>query len=477
MKRRWRRLVPIIAVAALLVATALLPSRRARARTESAAAVATTYTNCDVVVQTGGHGATVGIVNGAGVVQPLRTDMNASACSLEVMPYALNYASMDLVEWDPLALAPDPTTVTLRSRGFDASSVYYGQVHTVWAPPLVTRQAPRLAEPPRGTVALELWADHTGGSTLGVQYQTEGPPDVPIAYLAAVTGSHAPLLGAHAVLSHGVCGGDSTLQALRVVQCVRTVDALLDSNYYEVMQRFRVPVEARLRWAELAFGAVSPRSPLVFGRVAILDAAPDGPPPALLPPELVGAALGSVLTGAWNTHYDFDHIITLEPDHDYWLLARTAHDYGLYTHYRDGSEGPDYVAAIGGLYTRVKPDLGFSEQVGSTLCFKLIGEPTGVASVPDPAPAPLGLRLGITPNPARGAVLVRWSGASGALRFEVLDARGRRVAAGAEGTGTSGSWTWNAARSEGSALPAGIYFVRATDAAGHAAAARVALVR
>ena len=41
----------------------------------------------------------------------------------------------------------------------------------------------------------------------------------------------------------------------------------------------------------------------------------------------------------------------------------------------------------------------------------------------------------------------------------------------------SGRWTWSASRA-GKSLPRGLYFVRATDAEGHAAAlARVVLIR
>jgi len=71
---------------------------------------------------------------------------------------------------------------------------------------------------------------------------------------------------------------------------------------------------------------------------------------------------------------------------------------------------------------------------------------------------------------------VRWSGAQGSVRIEVLDPRGRRVssydAAGAEGT-----WMWRGGRDDGQPFAPGVYFVRAIDASGARGVARVVLLR
>ncbi len=80
-----------------------------------------------------------------------------------------------------------------------------------------------------------------------------------------------------------------------------------------------------------------------------------------------------------------------------------------------------------------------------------------------------------TPNPARDLALVRWSGATGEVRLEVLDARGRRVGTGV--AGAAGSWTWRIAPTGRRPLSAGVYFVRVTDGAGRRAPARVVVVR
>jgi hypothetical protein len=96
--------------------------------------------------------------------------------------------------------------------------------------------------------------------------------------------------------------------------------------------------------------------------------------------------------------------------------------------------------------------------------------------VPPPGVTGRGLRLAAGPNPATSAALVRWSGAAGSARIEVLDARGRRVATH-EGAGDSGSWLWRGVDDGGEPLPAGVYFVRALDREGTAGTTRVVLVR
>ncbi len=478
MKHPWLRAIPIALVLCLLALAALWPSRRVQASAPAEpAAAATVYTNCDVTVQWGGSGATIALTGGSGVTQPLVEGMNVSACSLQVTPASFMGGTMALVSWDPLTLAADPTTLALRSRAFNASDVSSNLTRIVCDPPLVTRTIPRLAEPPRPGVALDFVVG-SGTGLLAFPYQPAGPVGVPPASYYVSGAPRAPLSGTHPVLSHGVCGGDSTLQRLRIVQSVMTTNVFIDTTQYELAQRFRVPEETLLSWVELGFGAVSARPPIEPGVLAILDAEGQSEPPAVLPAALASATFGGSWIGTgWGSHFDFDQLAQLEPDHDYWLLARINHDYGVYARIDDDTESPDFIAAIGPLAMRTSPGGAWVTRTDQALCFRVIGEPTGVASVPDPGPAPLGLRLGVAPNPARGAVLVRWAGASGAVRFEVLDARGRRVAAGDAGAGVSGGWTWSATRGDGQRVPAGIYFVRATDAAGHAASERVTVLR
>jgi hypothetical protein len=63
------------------------------------------------------------------------------------------------------------------------------------------------------------------------------------------------------------------------------------------------------------------------------------------------------------------------------------------------------------------------------------------------------------------------------MHVEVLDAQGRRVAGAAGITGAEGRWLWSGARDDGRPLPAGVYFVRASDGRGRVAADRVVLIR
>ena len=139
---------------------------------------------------------------------------------------------------------------------------------------------------------------------------------------------------------------------------------------------------------------------------------------------------------------------------------------------------------------------------GRALCFRLIGEPLArqmprgrlrprplgeatpdgrmpqpsIATPTDPSRSAV-LSLRVAPNPARGASFVSWSGAAGALRIEVMDAQGRLVAANSGRAAAEGQWLWSGARDDGRPLPAGVYFVRGTDAAGRVASDRVVLIR
>jgi hypothetical protein len=82
--------------------------------------------------------------------------------------------------------------------------------------------------------------------------------------------------------------------------------------------------------------------------------------------------------------------------------------------------------------------------------------------------------LRVSPNPSRGSALLSWSGSPGPVRLDVHDAQGRRVGGV---TSARGEWLWGGARDDGGPLPAGMYFVRATDVAGRVASARVVLIR
>jgi len=122
------------------------------------------------------------------------------------------------------------------------------------------------------------------------------------------------------------------------------------------------------------------------------------------------------------------------------------------------------------------------------LAFRIVAHPTAPLTPPAPPPIarparPPGPRvppassfaLNAAPNPAPGAVRVDWSGAVGPVRFEVIDARGRRLADGLGGA--AGSWTWAGTDRDGRAVASGGYFLRARDSAGQLSSQRVMIVR
>ena len=107
------------------------------------------------------------------------------------------------------------------------------------------------------------------------------------------------------------------------------------------------------------------------------------------------------------------------------------------------------------------------------LSFKLIGKPVAPVGI-NPRPSSPSFALQVSPNPAASVADVRWSGAVGPVRIEVLDARGRRVASGQGGA--AGSWSFARTGRGGQALSAGVYFVHARDSAGGHAVERVVLI-
>ncbi len=177
------------------------------------------------------------------------------------------------------------------------------------------------------------------------------------------------------------------------------------------------------------------------------------------------------MPGAWDSHIDLSSFPTLQANHDYWLVVNPSRCYGFFTKVLHGDESGAFRTYIGPLYRRDLDYMPASLIADRALTFRVIGTPTGTVGVaPLPPRAPLALLA--TPNPARGAAAIVWTGAVGAVKLEAFDARGRRVAV-AEPRGDNGRWALDA----GAALPAGVYFVRARDGAGHTARARITLVR
>lgn len=475
LRTRTLRLLPGLVTALLLIAALAAPAWRARARSgpETDAVYVPT---CSLMLEDGGSDATLSVAASNGVSQPLIATANVAACSLSLyIPVFYNFGRSDVIAWNPASLAPATNIVALRTRGFDPSALANSHIQMPLDPPLVMRNVPGIAEPLGQDLALEY--TNTGTSSQTANYATSGDPSQPVA-LTISGATRTPIAGPHPVLSHRLCGGDASLQSLYCVQSVVTSNGTIGgTTLYEVIQRFRVPVATTLRWVEFATTPGPSDGFFNWGVIEILDGAGQSVPPTTLP----GALVQNVFTPAggtvWQSHYDFDYTITLQPEHDYWLLLRTSGDYTLETHARSASESPYFQQRIGPFFSRNAAGDAWTPVANTALNFRIIGAPLSAVGVEAPAPTHAPLRLTIAPSPARGPVAITWPGASGALRFEVLDARGRRVASGEAGASAGGRWIWNGADAAGNAAPAGVYFVRARDGAGRTAAERVVRVR
>lgn len=475
MQRLMFRAVPSLIVGLLLVLAMLgsLPHARVRA-----AGAASSIYSCTLPPHTIG-GELFDFGGGSGVTQPLITSENVAACSLNISQPGADYglARLDYVLWDPTSLAPDPTTVALRSRVFQNSDLRWNHLLLYFQPPIVTQQISHIAEKASKITALNFEAV-SPGFPHGIRYASDGPAEEDEALQYGVPGPRTPLPGSHPVLAYGLCTGDAALQRQYVVQSVVTTNFLADTSNYELIQRFRVPVQVRLQWVELAFGPPAFYYP-GFGVIAILDAGGTTEPMQTLPPSMVQANFNFYgnRVNAWDSHYDFDHLVTLEPGRDYWLLARVRNQYPVFTHTLTGDEGPDFTSSIGAFHARSTPGGPWTLQTGKVLNFRLIGESLDALDAPAPNATVSSLRLRVAPNPSRGAAFVTWSGASGAVRFQVLDARGRRVGGSTQVMSREGRWMWSGVSDSGRPLSPGVYFVHASDDAGQSTVERIALVR
>ena len=126
------------------------------------------------------------------------------------------------------------------------------------------------------------------------------------------------------------------------------------------------------------------------------------------------------------------------------------------------------------LKRRVEEAVSAATAADQVLAFRIVGRPIAPPEPPPPPPA-VAFSMRATPVPAPGSVRVDWSGAVGPVRFEVLDAHGRRVDEG-EG-GAAGNWMWNGTDRNGQAVASGIYFVHARDSKGGQVVRQVVLVR
>ena len=434
---------------------------------------------CTEYSEVGAGASTALFAGGDGVIQPLMARSSMSACSLRVVGTGWSWAVAAVREWDPVALAPDPSTIALRTVGLDPSGMdYYASNAVPWmrlSPAIVAASVADVADPPRSTLAVEVRSVPSAyGYGLQGYYEPEGDGAQPEGQVVAAGGTHQPLTGGHPVLAHAVCEGDVDVQALRIAQAVNHTDTPLLAHPPELLQRFRVPEPVELGWVELAVnrptspapasGELMPVGP--SAGIEILEA-PPGDPPIVLPPRLVSSTLEAPYFFSddfsppprWGSHDAFDLTVTLRPGRDYWLHVTSGSGYEFLAHTLAGNEGPAFTAGIGPFWTRTLSTDAWSLGAGQALAFKIIGRPTASVGVRPPPREGQPFRLSIAPNPARGPLRVEWSGAVGPIRLELLDARGRRLAAGSGGA--AGAWSWGVAGSR--PLAPGVYFVQARD--------------
>lgn len=438
------------------------------------------YPLCGLVTGTLGGADSMLLVRGAGVVQPLADAGNIASVSPGSLGAYYSTASIELVEWDPLRLVPDAGSVALRTGRYGASELRYRWTEFRFDPPIVTRQAPHLAEPGPRTIAFRWRNDYfsTGGEQW-MGWSPAGHPAVPTAFAmpAGVSGVYPPLPGSHPVVNHTACNGDFALQVLLIAQCVRSADAVLGAQHDVVVQRFRLPSAVQLSWLELSLPAFGNDGGAIPGTIELYDASGQATPPAVFGEPLARAdfSTASRSSPGWISHAEFDQHPLLAAEQDYWLAVRTRRECPLNAKVLDGTQSVDFASRIGPLFGSEGAGLGWAAIPDRALDFRLIGAPV------DPAGAPIaGPRdgvLGVSPNPARHEASFAWSGATGSVRFEVFDARGRRVGQGATDSAARTSWRWTIRGAGGNSLSAGVYFVRAVDAAGRRAQARFVVVR
>jgi hypothetical protein len=474
-RRAVLRLLPALLVAALFALTLLAPPWGRASK--PGPPVVSSAQSCGYVLESCASDGSVNVNSGTGITQPFGSlGGNLTSCYFNFTPpgYSLGSVQYSIVQWDTAGLAPDPTTVALRTSGYMLSDMGYNHFTVDFSPPIVTRGVPGLADPPGPTLAFDFSMSAYGSTSLALYFAFNSIAAIPSLLQYTIGQPRTPVPTPHPVAEHMICGGNDATQSLELVQCVMTANAALDTSVDLVMQRFRVHYATELQWCEVAaqFG----------GNVGLLEiydgeGAGSTPPPLLRPLATASFGYAGTPLPVWATNFDFAVYPQLEADHDYWLCVHTAHSWRLYTRMLTGTESPEFQQDIGPFYRTTTADPNWQAMADRRLSFRVIGLPLQTVGVPLAARTNAGPRLRVTPNPARGAVSVRWSGAAGALWLDVYDARGRRVARGEGASGGAGEWRWSGLDQAGRTLPAGVYFLRGRDDAGRVASERVVLIR
>lgn len=470
-----------LAVAMLLVAGASAGTRFARPAVASADA----YADCVPSLTSVFGDSLLMLPNTHRLVMPIAAPGNLAACSLGIRRASYSWPRLDVLAWDPQALAPDPTTVALRTRRFDPSNVQYFGIRTTFSPPVVTQSLESVADGRLGASALQL--SHDAGllsNTLWLHQRTDAATSAPVSLWGPLGQPLVPLTGPHASLAQALCGGSTTIADYRVVQAVMTTDQAIEPSWDTFAQHFRVATPVVLHWAEIA-NAVNPAAGGPWPvQVTLHEGDASQPPADLSAPltrgvtsEVIGPSTNNGDRSRWIPTFDFDAQVTLLPGRGYWLVVRDAFQWRMLTRTRTGLESPEYVAAIGPLLRRADEASPWISVTGRDLSFRLIGSEATVIDVPGSSTPRAALALRVHPNPARGSLQLEWSGASEPVRIDVLDTSGRVVGRVLDAVGPSGSRRWDGALAHAKRLPPGVYLLRATSGTAPPVTQRVVLLR
>lgn len=423
---------------------------------------------------------------GTRLVQPLAQPSNVAACSLGVRYPSYSWPTLEVVAWDPQSLAPDPTTVALRTRRFDPSSMQFAKLTQTFSPPIVMRSLDAVAD--GRTQAPALMLAHRNTFTLSnplfLHQQVAADPGIPAALASIGVQPFAPLAGPHAALAQALCGGSQTIADYRVAQCVMTTDQALAPSWDHLAQHFRVAQPVVLQWAEIA-NALNPAAGGPWPVEVTIHEGSASSPPLDLSSELARAVTTEIIEAdvyhqdhsRWLPTLDFDAQVTLLPGRDYWLVVREAIQWSMFTRVRTGDESPEFDAAIGSLMRRANDAAPWTEVPSRSLSFRLIGTLSSVIDAPVPATGQGGFSLRARPSPARGPVLISWSGADSRVRIDVLDIGGRVLGCVLDRAGPSGSRSWDGEMTNGRRLGGGVYLLRARSGSAAPVTQRVVLIR
>jgi hypothetical protein len=214
MSHRMFRLLPAVAVAGLLALAASAPQRT---RLGPAPPAYLQPGECTQFVQSAPGDSVFGFGTGSGVSQPFHAGVAMVACSVSVKAHSWSTMRLNMVDWDPLALAPDAGTIVLRTQLLDPSDLQYYTLNRTprvnFVPPVVSRSLPGVADAPRNTVAADMKAlTSTFPNAFDGYYDPAGPNDLPLARVFQPSGPRAPLPGGHPVLAHAICDAGGELQ-------------------------------------------------------------------------------------------------------------------------------------------------------------------------------------------------------------------------------------------------------------------------